>query len=363
VHGVVASPALGRVAPSPLGAALSSVMGMRVQSSVTSLSWIPSEAVAGPMKASFATGLSHYDTPPPAQLGELAALRDADAFRFANVLRAWADFDGARVAGHGQDGGLVMGSTTVRLGPLDATFAAVPMPDLRRPPEVGDGQVTFTQTTGGRTALPLPRRVSKPPYLRVQSPLVWTTLRLTLYADGRSTVDLAGASPFPRHWVYDHGGALTLKAGVADWRTWLGQPSWSATPWGHEDSPVVVAAAETALERELSALLMHGARKPKIRSLAAGDVLARQGESGDSLFLVLDGVLDVSVDGRKLGDLGPGAVVGERAILESSPRPATLTAVTAVKVAVAPADALDRTALVQLAEGHRRESADGPAAP
>lgn len=336
---------------------------MRVESRVTSLSWIPSEAVAGVMKVGFASGLSHYDQPPPAQLGDLAALRDADGFRFANVVHAWAEFDGRRVVGHGQDGGVLMGATTVRIGPLDATFAAVPMPALRPPPELAGGQVTFTQTTGGRTALPLPRRVSRPPYLRLQSPFVWTTLRLTLRADGHSSAELVGASPFPRHWVYDDAGALLLKAGVADWRTWVGQPSWAATPWGEEDSPVIVTAAETALERELSTLLMRGARKPKIRDFAAGEVLAAQGDPGDSLFLVLDGVLDVSVDGRKLGDLGPGAVVGERAILESSPRTATLTAVTPVKVAAARADALDLGALAQLAQGHRRELADGPPAP
>jgi hypothetical protein len=102
---------------------------MRVESSVTSLSWIPSEAVTGVMKASFATGLSHYDPPPSAELGDLEALRDADAFRFGNVLRAWAEFDGTRPVGHGQDGGVMMGSSTVRLGPLDVTFAAVRRPD------------------------------------------------------------------------------------------------------------------------------------------------------------------------------------------------------------------------------------------
>lgn len=336
---------------------------MRVESSVTSLSWIPSEAVSGVMKAGFSTGISHYDPPPPAQLGDLGALRDADAFRFANVLHAWAEFDGNRLVDSGGQGGVLMGATTVRVGPLDATFAAVPMPDIQRPPEVAEGSVTFCQTAGGRTALPMPRRISKPPFVRLQAPLVWTTLRLTLRADGTSSVDLSGASPFPRHWVYDHTGALTLKAGVADWSSWIGQPKWTATPWGDEDSPVIVAAAETALERELSTLLMHGAHKPKIRKLAVGDVLARQGDPGASLFLVLDGVLDVSVDGKSLGDLGPGAVVGERAILESAPRTATLTAKTAVKVAEAPAEAVDREALAELAKGHRREMTDGSVTP
>jgi hypothetical protein len=353
------------MAPSRAGLPIPSVVVMRVESSVTSVSWIPSEAVSGPMRLGFASGMSHYDAPPPAHIaaGQLAALRDADAFRFANVLRIWAEFDGDRVVAHGRDGGVVMGATTIRVGPLDATFAAVPMPDLAYDPQLGDGCVSYIQTVGGRTAVPLPHTIHKPPYVRLQAPLVWTTLRLTLYADGSSAHELLGASPFPRHWVYDHGGDLALKAGVADWRKWLGQPSWAATPWGAEDSPVVVAQAETALERELSVLLMHGARRPKIRSFGAGEVLAEQGAAGDSLLLLLDGVVDVQVDGVSLGDLGPGAVVGERAILERSRRTATLVARTAVRVAEAPADALDPAALSALARGHRREMADVPSRP
>jgi hypothetical protein len=318
------------------------------------------------MKAGFATGVSHYDAPPPAHIGtdELARWRDADAFRFANVLDVWAEFDGDRVLSHGRAGGLVMGATTIRVGPLDATFAAVPMPDLTYQPQVGDGYVTYTQTAGGRTALPLPRKVSKPPFLRWQSPLVWTTVRLTVHADGRAVPELVGASPFPRHWVYDGAGDITLKAGVADWSRWLGQPSWDATPWGAEDSPVVVAQAETALERELSTLLMHGASKPRVRRFAAGDVVAKQGEPGESLLLVLDGILDVQVDGRSMGDLGPGAVVGEHAVLDRSARTATLVARTALRLVEAPADAVDPAALAELATGHRRELADGaPGAP
>jgi hypothetical protein len=236
------------------------------------------------------------------------------------------------------------------------------MPDLASEPEIGDGYARFTQTVGGRTALPLPRTISKPPYVRMQAPLVWSTLRLTLYADGRAVPELIGASPFPRHWVYDGRGDIALKAGVADWRKWLGQESWSATPWGAEDSPVVVAQAESTLERELSNLLMHGAHKPRVRKIAAGETLAEQGTPGDSLFLVLDGVLDAQHDGVSLGDIGPGAVVGERAVLEHTSRTASLIARTAVRVAEAPAAALDRAALAQLAAGHQRELAGGAAA-
>lgn len=63
--------------------------------------------------------------PPLGTLGDLAQLRDTDAFRFVNRLQAWAVSDGDRVVDAGQAGGVIMGSTTVRIGPLGATFAAV----------------------------------------------------------------------------------------------------------------------------------------------------------------------------------------------------------------------------------------------
>lgn len=332
---------------------------MRVRSEITSLSWIPSEAVTGPMRAGFSVGISHYDDPPPAVLGDLSAMRDADAFRFANRLAGWADFDGERLLDCGYDGGGLMGSTTTRLGPLGITLAAVGLPDLLADPERGPGWVRLRQTCGGRTAFPLPRRIAHPPYVRLQAPLVWTTLSLTLYADGRSAYELAGASPFPRHWVYGPDGELAAKAGRTDWKGWTGQESTQRTPWGDEDSPVLVTAAESALERRLSTVIMRGGRKPQVRRLPAGAVLTEQGAPGDELFLLLDGVVAIEVDARQLAEIGPGAVLGERAVLEGGRRTATVTATTPVRVAVAAADTIDRDALAALSAEHRREDVPG----
>ena len=64
---------------------------MRIQSSVTSLSWIPSEAVAGVNKGMFEMGVAHYDDPPPDVIEDLDALRESDAFRFANRLEGWVE--------------------------------------------------------------------------------------------------------------------------------------------------------------------------------------------------------------------------------------------------------------------------------
>jgi hypothetical protein len=333
-----------------------------------SLSWIPSDAVLGFGKLPFSLGVSHYDEPLPDQVDDVEELRAADRFRFANRLSAAATFgDGGEALAFRYTGGAVTGSTTVRLAGLGATFAGIPMPDLRGTPVVGDGWVRFTQTGGGRTALPLPRQIPRPPYFRLQSPVTWSTLSLTLFADGHAEYELAGASPFPRHWVYDAAGRLVLKSGITDWSRWMAQPSRRHTPWGDEDSPALVVAAETALERELSHRIMRAGQRPKIENLPAGTELVRQGTPGDALFLLLDGVLGVEVDGTRVAEVGPGAVVGERSLLEGGLRTATLTAVTPVRVAHADKDAVDLAALARLARGHRREEQDGaparPAAP
>lgn len=134
---------------------------MRFDSSVTSLSWIPSEAVTGLNKAIFGSGFTHYDDPPPDVIDDLIALRDADGFRFANLLRAWIEVVDGAITGAGYDGGCEMGATTIGLGSKQATFAAVSFPVLQHPIELGSNSVRFVQTTGGHTAVPAPRRAPR----------------------------------------------------------------------------------------------------------------------------------------------------------------------------------------------------------
>jgi hypothetical protein len=329
---------------------------MRYESCVTSLSWIPSEAITGPSRAAFDKGFTHYDDPPPAEIADIEELRAADRFRFANVLRAWIEVDDAgRITAGGYDGGGLIGNTTVRVGGLSHVFQAAPLPDLRREPERGEGWMRFAQTTGGRTGLPAPRRVRHRPFVQWRAPLVWTTLSLTLHADGLAEYEVAGASRFPRHWIYDADGQLAHKSGLTDYAQWWGVSFGRHTPWGDEDSPALVTAVETALEHQLSGQLMRGAAKPRIRTVAAGDALVRQDEPGDDIFLLLDGVIRVERDGNRLAEYGPGAMLGERAQLEGGIRTSTLTAVTSCRVASVHAGQFDQPALAELAAGHRRE--------
>ena len=100
---------------------------------------------------------------------------------------------------------------------------------------------------------------------------------------------------------------------------------------------------------------MHGGRKPRLSRLQAGAALVRQGEPGTDVYLVLDGVIRVDRDGQALAEYGPGALLGERAHLEGGVRTSSLVAVTPCRVAAVDAADLDRSALEELATGHRRE--------
>jgi hypothetical protein len=326
---------------------------MRVESKVTSISWIPSEAVEGLPKVPFTMGVAHYDDAPPDRLVDIELMHRADLFREANELKAWIDVEDGQILGHGHSGKGRIGITRLKVGPKELRVPALALPTLQDA-EVGDGWVRFTQTAGGRTGAPAPRSVRGKPYFQWQSAIAWTTLQLTIHADGRTEHALTGASAFPRHWIYDEDGALVGKSGTIDFDTWYRESHEANTPWGAEDSPALVTAVESDLERELSARLMgNGGAKP--RRVAEGETIFSQGdEDDDTLMLVLDGVLVAEVDGEVVGEVGPGAIVGERGALEGQ-RTATLRARTPAKLVAFSASELEPAELAEVAAGHARE--------
>src|SRR5207253_1953537 len=73
------------------------------------------------------------------------------------------------------------------------------------------------------------------------------------------------------------------------------------------------------------------ARMQPVR-IAAGDAVVREGEVGQAVYLVSDGRLDVVSAGRRVGELAHGDHFGEIALLDASPRTATVVAVVASTV-------------------------------
>jgi hypothetical protein len=193
---------------------------MRIESSVTSLSWIPQGAVEGFNRLSFGLRVAHYDPPPPEVLGDLDELQATDRFRFINRLEAWIEVQDGRIVDTGQRGGGRVNVTKVGYGSASIAFAPIVLPDLRPDPEIGPTWARFVQTAGGQVGFPVPRRVRHEPYIQITGPVTWSTLALTIHTDGRVEPRLVGASSFPRHWVYDHRGRLVAKSGFIDHETW-----------------------------------------------------------------------------------------------------------------------------------------------
>jgi CRP-like cAMP-binding protein len=75
-------------------------------------------------------------------------------------------------------------------------------------------------------------------------------------------------------------------------------------------------------DKELDRLARHA----EIVDYRAGDVLMTEGETGHEFFVIIDGEVGVTQGDATLAKLGPGAYVGEQALLDPGPRSATVTA-------------------------------------
>lgn len=86
--------------------------------------------------------------------------------------------------------------------------------------------------------------------------------------------------------------------------------------------PAFAELPMTAVERVAAGLQPFAA--------PAGTALMTQGEPGDRFVVIATGEIEVLVDGQSIDRLGPGAGVGEIALLRRSPRTATVNAITDV---------------------------------
>lgn len=69
--------------------------------------------------------------------------------------------------------------------------------------------------------------------------------------------------------------------------------------------------------------------------LPAGKTLMRHGETGDEMFVIVSGMVDVERNGVKIAERGPGEVIGELSLLAKGPRSATITTTEPTRVLVA----------------------------
>jgi hypothetical protein len=295
---------------------------MRIESSVTAITWLPFAALDRLPELPIGIAVAHYDEPPGEALGDLDAWRDADRFREANQLQGWIEVENGEIVDYGRDGRSVVTGAGLDLDASQIAFPAIEFPVIRPEPEVGRGFIRLQQTVGGRIGFPVPRPLRGRGYFHIGSAQAWTTLELVIRADGSSEGRLVAASPFPYHAVYDSAGAFVTEQGLTDFDGWYREC--------HDDSPW----DGNELEDELDRVALSGDARLRRRRLDRGETLVEQGEPGAEMYLLLDGVLDVEIDGEPVAGVGSGAVLGELAVLGDGRRTATLRAARPSRVAV-----------------------------
>ena len=80
-------------------------------------------------------------------------------------------------------------------------------------------------------------------------------------------------------------------------------------------------------------------------SFTAGQIVFREGDAADRMYVVLDGKVELSIHGKKVDDVETGDAFGEMALIDEAPRSATATALTDCKLV--PIDAKRFNFLVQ----------------
>jgi len=67
--------------------------------------------------------------------------------------------------------------------------------------------------------------------------------------------------------------------------------------------------------------------------LAPGDSLFREGDKGEKIYVVLEGEMEILLGDLVLETAGPGSLIGEMALIDDSPRTASVVAKTPCRLA------------------------------
>jgi hypothetical protein len=178
--------------------------------------------------------------------------------------------------------------------------------------------------------------------------LAWSTIVLIVHADGTSESEIADASLFPRHYLYDAAGRLTHKTALIRYKDWLRRSEQENSPWAGVRRAVPIAGVKAEAERSLADTILVSARYDQYR-MPVGAMLGSVSLRDDQVAVVLDGLLVVLIDDEPAVELGPGAILDPSQRSQESKQHAKIRAQTATRLAVLSRDQIDSDALLEVA--------------
>ena len=98
-----------------------------------------------------------------------------------------------------------------------------------------------------------------------------------------------------------------------------------------QDTKVDALKRATLFEGLSRKQLVQLARVSEDLEVPAGKVLCKEGEVGQEFFVIIDGEVEVTKNGKRLATRTGGEFFGEIALLEDTPRIATVTALTPLR--------------------------------
>lgn len=73
-------------------------------------------------------------------------------------------------------------------------------------------------------------------------------------------------------------------------------------------------------------------KEANFQTFEANQVIFEEGQHGDCMYAIIDGLVEVSANGHPIAIAGPGSIIGEMALIDAGPRSATARAQTACKL-------------------------------
>ena len=70
---------------------------------------------------------------------------------------------------------------------------------------------------------------------------------------------------------------------------------------------------------------------PEFMEINSGEPLFNEGETGKAMYILIEGQAEISIGGVVFEECNQGCIVGEMAVIDGSPRYATVTALTKCK--------------------------------